>query len=302
MPANNSLTVLSDTLASLVERSAAGLLAIDSGGRWSTSGIHWRAGVVVTAEQSLTRDDDITITLPGGRSAPATLAGRDPTTDIAVLRFQPDGMPTAELGQAQAVRAGQLAMVVGRHEEGPIACVGAVGFVGGAWRSRRGGSIDSYIRLDLNLSRSAEGGAVVDTEGRVIGLAVSGRRRRVLVIPRSTIDRAVDILLARGHVPRGYLGAGLQPVRLGGSGETAEPTGGVLINRVDPDGPAGRAGLLVGDIVTTWNGVRVSRVREVMLMLGSDSVGTSVRLAVLRGGTSHDADVMIGERPSSGKT
>src|SRR5262249_25415030 len=139
----------------------------------------------------------------------ASLAGRDPTTDVAVLRFPADGLPVAAIAEATP-RAGQLALAVGAHEGAALAALGIVAFAGGAWRSARGGTIDSLIRLDLSLSPVAEGGALVDTQGRIIGMTVLGPRRRALAIPASPINRAVDQLLAKGHIVRGYLGAGLQ--------------------------------------------------------------------------------------------
>jgi S1-C subfamily serine protease len=131
-------------------------------------------------------------------------------------------------------------------------------------------------------------------------MAVLGPRRRVLAIPTSTIDRVVDQLLAKGHVFRGYLGAGLQPVRLGRPSNDRQPSGsgrGVLIVSIDPDGPAARAGLLVGDIITTWNAKPVDRVREVMRFLGPDSAGNTVDLGLIRGGAPTAVKVVIGERP-----
>src|SRR5438876_1143596 len=130
--------------------------------------------------------------------------------------------------------------------------VHVVAFANGPWHSRRGGTIDRLVRLDLALSPAAEGGAIIDVQGRVIGMAVLGPRRRVLAIPSATIDRAVDQLLARGHVFRGYLGAGLQPLRRHRTSGTSQAKGsGVLVVSVDPNGPSARAGILVGDIVTT---------------------------------------------------
>jgi S1-C subfamily serine protease len=152
----------------------------------------------------------------------------------------------------------------------------------------------------LALSPAAEGGAVIDVQGRVVGMAVLGPRRRALAIPTSTIDRVVDQLLAKGHVFRGYLGAGLQPVRLGRRSNGAQSSGigrGILVASIDPDGPAARAGLLVGDVVTTWNAKPVDRVREVMRLLGSDSIGNTVDLGLLRGGAPTTFKVVIGERP-----
>jgi S1-C subfamily serine protease len=155
------------------------------------------------------------------------------------------------------------------------------------------------IRLDLALHPAGEGGALVDVQGQVTAMTVLGPRRRALTIPASTINRSVDQLLTRGHVFRGYLGAGLQPVRLQrGSADTPPPGGrGVLVVSIDPDGPAARAGLLVGDIMVAWNAEPVDRVRGVMRFLGPDSTGKTVELALIRGGTPTALKIMVGERP-----
>jgi S1-C subfamily serine protease len=154
----------------------------------------------------------------------------------------------------------------------------------------RGGTIDRLIRLDLRLSPSAEGGAMIDAAGKVLGMAVRGPRRLVLGIPAATIDRVVDRLLVKGRIARGYLGAGLRPAQQGGES-------GLLILGIDPNGPAAKAGLIVGDLITQWNGKPVARMREAMLLLGPDSVGTTVTLAIRRGGIPSEASVTIGERP-----
>src|SRR5262245_12132548 len=189
----NPLVAFSDHTAQIVERIAGSVVAVHGGARWSSSGIHWRSGVAVTAEEALERDDDIKITLPGGRQVEASLAGRDPTTDVAVLRFQADGLPIAPIADV-SLRSGQVAMAVGSHEGAPLAALGIVALAGGAWHSRRGGTIDSLIRLDLALHAAGEGGALVDAEGRVAGMTVLGPRRRALAIPTSTINRTVDQL------------------------------------------------------------------------------------------------------------
>ncbi len=256
-PTSDPLALYSDRLAALVETAARCVVAVHGGGRRSTSAIHWRPGILVTAEEALEREDDIAVTLPDGQRLAASLVGRDPS------------------------------------EGGPIASHGVAGFVGGAWQSQRGGTIDHLLRLDLNLSPAAEGGALVDTAGRVLGMTVLGPRRRALAIPASTVDRAVDQLLAKGHVARGYLGAGLQRVRVGGdAGER-----GVLVVAIDPGGPAARAGLLVGDVITRWNGAAVTRVREIMRLLSTDSVDTAVELGLVRGGQPLTLGITIGERP-----
>jgi S1-C subfamily serine protease len=284
-----SLLAFSNEIADLVDRAAQSVVTLRGARRRPLSGLHWRPGVIVTAEEGLEHDDQLSVVLPDGRTGPATLAGRDPTTDIAVLRFQPDGLKTVEAGDAAMLRAGNIVVAVGRNERGPVASLGIAAVASGAWQSRRGGTIDRLIRLDLRLNPAGEGGAMVDASGHVLGMTVPGPRRRVLAIPASTIDRVADQLLAKGYIARGYLGAGLTPVRHGGKG--------VLIVSLDPAGPAITAGLMVGDLITHWNGQEVARVRGVMQLLGPDSVGTQVALKLVRGGTAAEKTITIGERP-----
>src|SRR6516225_1444116 len=179
---SSPLLAFSDHAAELVERTAGSVVAVQGGGRWPSSGIHWRSGVIVTAEEVLERDENIKLTLPGGRVAHASLAGRDPTTDVAVLRFQPDGLPVATTAEAP-LRAGQVVVAVGNHEGAPLAALGIVALAGGAWHSLRGGTIDRLIRLDLALNPVAEGGALVDLQGRVVGMARVGGRFRYQAQP-----------------------------------------------------------------------------------------------------------------------
>ena len=295
----NPLVALSDSIAKLVERAATSIVSLDGGSRWHSSGIHWRPGIIVTAEEVLERDENIKLTLPGGQTIDASLVGRDPSTDVAVLRFQPDGLPTAATATA-SLRAGEAVFALGSREGTALAAFGIVALAGGAWRSSRGGTIDNFIRLDLALNPVAEGGALIDVQGRVLGMTVLGPRRRALAIPTSTIERAVDQLLARGHVFRGYLGAGLRHLK-GELQQASPPTSstgrGVLVIDVDPDGPSKRAGLFVGDIIISWSGKPIDRVRDVMHLLGPESVGTSVDLGLIRGGVLATLQVIIGERP-----
>jgi S1-C subfamily serine protease len=295
----SSLVALSDATAQLVERAAVSIVSVRGGGRWHLSGIHWRSGIIVTAEEVLEHDENIQLTLPGGRSVEAALVGRDPTTDVAVLRFQPDGLPTATIAKAP-LRAGEAIFAVGNHDGTALAAFGIVALAGGAWRSSRGGTIDEFLRLDLTLSPASEGGALVDAQGRVLGMTVLGPRRRALAIPTSTIERAVDQLLARGHVFRAYLGAGLRPLRGERRQDSSSASGsgrGVLVVDIDPEGPAKGAGLLVGDVITSWNDRSIDRVRDVIHLLGPESVGTTVGLGLVRGGATATLQVVLGERP-----
>ncbi|HVJ52217.1 MAG TPA: S1C family serine protease [Aliidongia sp.] len=284
------LFALADHLSRMAEKSRS-QVAVQAGQAASISGIHWRPGLVVTAEERLERDEEIFVTDPAGHRIAATLVGRDPSTDIALLRLAgaPDpALAVAERAEAGLPRAGTPILALG-WQDGPIAAFGIVGFVGGAWRSIRGGIIDSLVRLDLSLDPAAEGGALVDLQGKVLGMTVYGPRRRTLVIPAATIDRVVDRLLEKGHVARGYLGAGLQSVRLGAGA-------GLLVVSLDPAGPAARAGLLIGDILLIWNGRPVSRVGDIMSALGPDSVATAIELDLMRGGARLPLKLTIGER------
>ncbi len=295
----NPLVALSDSTAKLVERAASSIVSVHGGSRWHSSGIHWRSGIIVTAEEVLERDGNIKLTLPAGQTIDASLVGRDPTTDVAVLRFQPDGLPTAVSATA-SLRAGEVIFAVGCHEGAPLTAFGIVALAGGAWRSSRGGTIDNFIRLDLALSPVAEGGALIDVQGRVLGMTVLGPRRRAIAIPAATIERAVDQLLARGHVFRGYLGAGLRRLRHERRQDSSPASSGgrgVLVVDVDPEGPSKRAGLLLGDLITSWNGKPIDRVRDVMHLLGPESVGDTVDLGLIRGGASATLRVILGERP-----
>jgi len=295
----NALASLADSTAELVERAARSVVAVHSSGRRPASGIHWRSGIVVTAEEVLEQDENIKLALPGGRLVEASLAGRDPTTDVAVLRFQPDGLPVAATTSA-ALRAGETVLAVGSYEGSPLAALGIVALAGGPWHSTRGGTIDNFIRLDLALSPLGEGGALVNAHGQVVAMTVLGPRHRAIAIPASTIERSVDQLLARGQVFRGYLGAGLRPIgrgRASGGAAGSDEGRGVLVVSIDPEGPSRRAGLLLGDIVTAWNGKPIARVREVMQLLGPESVGTTVDLSLTRGGAPAALKVVVGERP-----
>jgi S1-C subfamily serine protease len=284
------LLAFSNGVADLVERAAQSIVVLLGARRLPLSGLHWRPGLIVTSDEALEHDEDIAVLRSDGRRSSASLVGRDPSTDIALLRFEPDGMTAVDTGDAASLRAGNLVLAVGRNQAGPLASLGVAALAGAAWQSMRGGRIDRLIRLDLRLSPSAEGGAMVDAAGAVLGMAVRGPRRLVLGIPGSTIDRVVDQLLAKGHIARGYLGAGLRPARQGDES-------GLLIVSVDPNGPAAQAGMLVGDIVTQWNGQAVARVREAMLLLGPETVGTTAKLGVLRGGQRSEVSVTVGERP-----
>ena len=285
-----SLTNLSREIAGLVAATAPAIVAVQAS-RHPSSAVHWREGLFVAASEAIETEDGITLTLPNGNSAVAEFVGRDPTTGLAVLKSEvPDGAPS--LKPAGRAEAGNLVVAVGREEASTLAGFGIVSEVGPAWRSMRGGLIDRRIRLSANIDPCGEGGAVIDAEGGFIGLVLFGPRRRALVIPAETVDRVAATLAEKGHVPRGYLGAGLHPVR-------QEKTRGAMVMSLEAGGPAEEAGLVLGDIITSCNGEPVEGVRNLIRQLGPDSVGKTVALGILRGGEARSLDVVVGARPHS---
>jgi S1-C subfamily serine protease len=160
----------------------------------------------------------------------------------------------------------------------------------------RGGRIDRFIRLDVSLDASAEGGAVIDAAGRLIGMPVFGPRGRVLVIPAATIARVVPQILADGSVGRGYLGLGLHRVGEGRGAQAAGQTG-VIVVSIDPDGPGAAAGVLLGDVITSWSGEAIAGLRDIVVRLGPESIGTAVELGLVRAGAAAKVTLHVGKRP-----
>jgi S1-C subfamily serine protease len=285
------LSQISDAMQALVETTARRVVAINAGGRYAVSGIVWRAGLIVTADEALGDDEDFELLLPDGRVVAGRLAGRDPSTDVALLRAEGAFEALDPFKPADAVKAGHLAVAVGRTGYGELAASGIVRECGGSWRSWAGGLIDRRILLDLALDRRSHGGAVVDAAGDLIGLAAFAPRRRALVIPAETIDRIAERLAATGSVSRGYLGVGLHPLR------TGEHKSGAIVVRLDENGPARHAGILVGDVLTAWNGEPIRGVRDVFKRLGPDAVGSTVTLDLVRADQQTRVDIAVGERP-----
>jgi S1-C subfamily serine protease len=289
----NELVALSNELAGAVEQAGRAVVAVNARPRFASSGVLWRPGIIVTAEHTIRRREDIGITLPDGRTTSATLAGRDAGTDLAVLKLAENGAPTASFGAAETLRPGQVVLAIGRSpDSGVNATMGIMSAVGGPWRSWRGGQIDQYLRLDLTLYPGSSGGAVVDTAGRVLGIATSALSRIAgLAVPASTVNRVVDELLRTGHVSRGYLGLGLHPVALP-DGNT-----GMIVLSAEPDGPAARAGVLIGDILTALAARPVRDTDDIQSALDSESVGKPIAARIVRGGKVIEVNIIVGERP-----
>jgi len=296
---------ISNALADATEKAAAHAVAVHTEQRGSSSGIIWRTGLIVTAEHALRRDEEIQVTLPDGNVAGATLQGRDPSTDLALLKCEAASNAPATFGDSTALKAGQLALVVGRtRASGPVAALGCVSLVSRERRIWGGAAISPYIRLDVALQRTAVGGAVVDANRRIVGITTPKFAPfGALALPVATVNLVVDALLAKGHIPRGYLGVGLQPIRLPENlRETLQrrEKTAVIVLEVEPEGPAHKAGVLIGDILIGLNGKPVMRLEDVHAHLHGEQIGKAVSAEFLRGGVRREASIVIGERPKGG--
>jgi S1-C subfamily serine protease len=297
----SSLLALSNSLADIVDRVGKTIVAINTGQRVSPSGIHWRNGIVITSDESLQHHEDTTITHANGLVAPVTLLGRDATTDVAVFQLLQTDIPVAAIGNTAELKVGHLVMALARSREGDVrAAMGTVSTITGSWQSMSGGTIDRYIRPDLSLYPGFAGGALVDAAGQIVGMNTAGRRGTALTIPAETIDRVVEQLITTGHIARGYLGVGMQPVRLPQNLCTAlnlTTSVGVLVVNVEPDSPADRAGLLLGDVLVALAGVNIGDPGDVRGILNQpDRIGKTIPIQAIRGGELVESTVTIGER------
>jgi S1-C subfamily serine protease len=288
----------SSGLADRVAAAAAFTVGVHTGRR-PASGILWRPDVVVASEQMLPDDSTALRVVRGGQAVGATLAGRDPSTNVAVLKLEAplDGaLPKA----ADGLRVGNLVLLAGADQAGnATGRLAMIHALGDAWHSMAGGRIDALIRLDAKLGID-EGGPVLSLAGGLIGMSTSGPRRRTIVIPTATLARVVDPLLTEGRVARGWLGVGLQPVMIPDSfRHTTERESGLMVVALTKGGPAETAGVLPGDIVLDIDGAPAGRPRALMASLGADRIGQAVALLVLRAGAVRAISVTVAARPAA---
>ena len=256
---------------------------------------------MATADHTVRAEDGITVETADGRARPAALVGRDPGSDLAVLRVADLDAAPAALGDDAALRVGHMVLALGY---GPRASWGVISALGPRWRTWRGGEIDRLVRLDLVLYPGFSGGPLVDAAGRVVGLNTSGLTRESrLALPVTTVARVVEELLRKGHVARAYLGIGMQPVRLPDplrAGLGLPGDGGLIIVTVEPDGPAARAGLMLGDVLVALDGAPTGDLEDVQARLGGDRIGAVVTALVVRAGQRVELSITVGERPRRG--
>ena len=300
MPDNNQ-DLLTQFSAALAERVAAarGLVAgIHMRGHSLHSGTLWRKDVVVASEQALPKAEEAEVVLVDGGTFAARVAGRDPGTNVAVLRI--DSAPEPQRVAAEEPKPGAVVLALAADGAGGVAVrLGAVHSVGPAWHSRAGGRIDSRIGLDIRLGGREEGGPVLDAAGGLLGISTLGPRRRVLVIPAATVERVMEPLLTTGRIARGWLGAAVQRVLVPEALRSeADQSLGLMIIGVTKDGPAAQAGVLMGDILIAVDGAGVGSPWQLAEVLGPESVGRQVQLRLIRAGQVQTLTATVGARPA----
>ena len=295
----DQLVQFSDALAARVESTKPTAVAIRLAHERFITGIVWQSDVLVASEQSLPRREEFEVVMSGGTVTTAKVAGRDSSTNIAVLRAQAP-LASSSITTNEA-RAGAIVIAIGADGTGGASArLGIVNIVGPEWHSSRGGLIDRRIALDVRLARSEEGGPIFDAAGSCIGMSTFGPRGQVLVIPAATIDRIVPTLLKDGRVARGWLGVALQAVAVPDAlRETVDQSSGLMVMSVVENGPAAQAGIVAGDIILSVDGTSTRRFRKIARHFGSENIGRKAELRVIRSGAVITVRTTIAERPAA---
>jgi S1-C subfamily serine protease len=295
----NVLADLSNALAEAVTNAGPSVVRVEARRRIPATGIVWSAdGVILTAHHVVTQDENISLGLVDGKTVSATLVGRDPTTDVAVLRADAKDLSPFTEANKQELGVGHLVLALGRPGKSVQATLGIISALGDGWRTRMGGAIDRYLQTDVVMYPGFSGGPLVDANGRLVGLNTSALSDGVsLALPTSTLGRVAESLLAHGRVRRGYLGVSTQRVRLPEAlkGELGQKSG-LLVISVEPDSPAEKGGLTLGDTIVSLANEVVHSHDDLLALLTGDRVGTAVPMRIVRGGQVQTLDVTIGER------
>jgi len=300
--AASELTRFSEQISAAAAQAGASVVTVHARRRIPSSGIYWRDGVVVTVDHAIQHEQGITVLSSGGKSIEAKLAGRNPATDLAILKTEGSDGSLSQFGDPTPVKLGHLVLALGRTRQGNlVASSGIIGGLSGESRTWRGGRLDQSIRLDLELYPGFSGGPLVNVEGKILGVNTSGLGGgRPMAIPSATVNRTVDQLLAKGYVPRPYLGAALQPVQIPESARSSlKPNaGGLIVLHVETGGPAEVAGIVLGDVIVELEGKPVPHTYEIRSALASSKVGDILKLKLLRAGTPVEVSVNLAERPA----
>ncbi len=293
------LAALSDAMADAVEKIGTSVVRVNGRRRRPASGVVYAPDMVLTASHALEREEDLTVAVGDGRTLQARFVGRDPSSDLATLRVEDLNVDAAAPAGGTA-RIGQLALAVGSpgRGEGPRASLGVVSSVGGPMRTWRGPRLERYIQTDATPYPGFSGGPLIDARGNVLGIMTTGLARgAAIAIPSELAWRVAKTLEERGSVRRGYLGILSQPVRLpDGQRLGLTQRGGLLVVGVEEESPAGRGGLIIGDILATLDGRPVEDTEDLLALLTGERVGREVPVEVIRGGELQTLQVTVGER------
>jgi S1-C subfamily serine protease len=296
----NALVELSDALADAAEQAGKSTVTVHARRRLPATGIAYAADFILTADHVVERDDDIHVTLFDGTDLGASIAGRDPGSDLAVLRLERAAAQAAVASLAPA-RIGQFALVLGRPSgDGLEASLGIVSAVGGPVRTPHGGMLEHYLRTDAISYPGFSGGPTVASDGTVLGVNTSGfSRGSSITIPTDFAWHTAAVLVEQGHIRRGYLGIRSQPAEVSAELQKVlkrEQESGLLVVGVERGSPASKGGLLVGDILVGIAGTPTSDHDALFAALGGDTVGKPTPVEVLRGGTLATVTIVVGER------
>lgn len=296
----NILVELSDGLADAAERAGKSTVTVHARRRIPATGIAYAADLVLTADHVVERDEDLRVTLFDGAEVSASVAGRDPGSDLAVLRLERAAAQAAEASSTPA-RIGQFALVLGRpSSEGLEASLGIISAVTGPVRTPRGGLLERYLRTDAISYPGFSGGPTVGADGTILGLNTSGfSRGSSITIPVDFAWQTAKVLAEHGHIRRGYLGIRSQPTDIAEEQQKAlkrEQEGGLLVVGVEKGSPAAKGGLMVGDILVAISGVPTSDHDALFAALTGETVGKPTPVEILRGGNLTTVNVVVGER------
>jgi S1-C subfamily serine protease len=285
----------SDSLAAAVETAARSTVTVDARGRLPATGIVWSAdGEILTADHVVQRDDNIQVTLADGRTLAASVVGRDPGSDLALLKVEASGLPVPEF--VESLKVGHLVFAVGRPQE-VQATLGSVVALGGPVRGRRR-SFAAYVQSDVTMYPGFSGGPLIDASGRVAGLNSSALARGAsLAIPVAVLRDVAEALRRDGRVKRGYLGVSTQPVALAEAvaAQLGQATGLMVIG-AEKDSPAAQGGLMQGDVIVGLGGQVVADIDDLQAALGPETVGQATGVKVVRGGEVRELTVTVGVR------
>ncbi len=295
---NEKWTELSDRLSALAEDGGRSVVRVEAR-RGPASGVVWSPdGVVVTAHHNVEWDEDIEVGLADGRSIRAELRGRDPSTDLAVLRLRAPDLAAPAWAEPDGLKPGHLLLSLSRPGRALRVGLAPLARAAQAWRTHAGGKLDRYLEVDLPLHPGFSGALILDLAGRAVGMATAGLvRGAALVVPTPTLRRVVGQLLAHGQVRRGFLGVATVPVRLPASLEkVAGQAGALLVTAVEEGSPAATSGLHLGDTLLAFGGTPLVHPGDLLPLLEEERIGEVVTLRLVRAGEVRELPLTVGAR------